>query len=204
MRLDDLSMKVLLPGWMKDNPDDVALANVVNDSIKELYAQAILLTTWDKLDQLPEEVLDRLARELDIDWYETGTSIEAKQALIKSSDLVHAKKGTVRAVETVIRAYFGKTDKLMEWFDYNGKPHHFKVFSTEPTLVNVNLERFLSMLEKIKRLSSKLDAILIGLTGEEWLYVGQAHRESTDEIYTMLPKDIESLSPRDTINSNGG
>lgn len=175
MNLDDVKMENLLPFWMKENPDDVALAKQVNKAIRKLYATSQLLTTWDKLDQLPEEVLDRLAWELDVDWYDSGASKETKVALIRDSEYIHSKKGTVAAVEKVIKAYFGD-EKLMEWFEYGGDPHHFKVFTTNPNLVAQNLEKFLYMLEKVKRKSSKLDAIMIGLTGIEYVYLGAANR----------------------------
>ena len=107
MRLSDVTMEALLPNWMRDNADDVALAAEVDKVIKEIYLRAQLLTIWDKLDQLPEEVLDRIAWELDIDWYNASASYETKVELIRDSDYVHAHKGTVAAVERVIAAYFG-------------------------------------------------------------------------------------------------
>lgn len=186
MRLSDVKMEALLPLWMRDNEDDVSLARSVDKVIRQIYVKAQLLTIWDKLDQLPEAVLDRLAWELDVDWYDQGASYQTKVDLIRDSDFVHAHKGTVAAVEKVIAAYFG-SEKLLEWFEYGGEPHHFKIFTTEPTLVAENVERFMAMLNKVKRKSSKLDSILIALTGMEWLYVGDGSRTFTHETHAMAP-----------------
>lgn len=207
MNLDNVKIEALLPGFMRDGPDIVALASAVNKSMRRIYATAQLLTTWDKIDELPEDVLDRLAEDLDIDWYDYGASIETKRLLVKQSDIVHAKKGTVAAVESVIRAYFGD-EKLLEWYEYGGEPHHFKVFTTEPSMVAENYEKFLSMLERVKRKSSKLDSILIGLTGLEWVYTGAAHRCFTHEnhhtqgYYYVLADWVSHQ--KDTINVSIG
>lgn len=184
MRLDDVRMEALLPSWMRDNADDVVLSQAADRVIREIYQHAQLLTSWDKIDRLPEGVLDRLAEELDIEWYDTGASIETKRALIKTSDYVHAHKGTVAAVESIVGSYFGD-GRVMEWFEYAGDPHHFKVYTTNPTLVNDRLKAFLAMLEKVKRKSSKLDGILIGLTGEQTIFQGAATHTHTHEVIQM-------------------
>lgn len=209
MQLGDVTMATLLPSWMRGDEGDLALASSVDDSVRKVYEAAQLLTTWDKLDELPEGVLDRLAYELDADWYDYSAPIEAKRQLLRDSDFVHMKKGTVAAVEKVIAAYFGD-QKVLEWFEYGGEPHHFKVFTTEPTLVANNLERFLAMLRKVKRLSSKLDSILIGLTGMEQLYIGDAWRSFAHEIHAMgankvylLVDSVVSLRETLTVNMGG-
>ena len=184
MDLSNVTMEALLPRWMRDDDGNQAIAMSVDDAVRKVYEASKLLTTWDKLEELPEPVLDRLAYELDVEWYDYGASIETKRQLLRDSDYVHAHKGTVAAVERVIAAYFGD-QRVLEWFEYGGAPHHFKVFTTEPTLVANNLERFMAMLRKVKRLSSKLDSILIGLTGMEQVYIGDAWRNFAHEIHAI-------------------
>lgn len=69
-------------------------------------------------------------------------------------------------------------------------PHHFKVLSDNPELVNNNLELFLKLLGVVKRRSSWLDAILICLTGEMFLYSGMAVRDHTQEVHVMGSDEI--------------
>lgn len=176
MRLEDAELRPLLPSWMRDDAYDVAMAVPVQESIREVYQVSRLLTIWDHIDELPEAMLDEMAWALDIEWYEDNASIETKRDLVRSSDFVHMKKGTVEAVETVIRAYFGD-GYLMEWPEYGGDPYHFKVFTANPTLVAENQLLFEDLLRKVKRHSAKLDSILIGLTGQEWVYLGSGVRD---------------------------
>ena len=48
-----------------------------------------------------------------------------------------------------------------------------------------NLERFLDMLAKVKRLSSKFDGIMIGLTGEQQARYGMATKVTSRETIEL-------------------
>lgn len=171
MRLTDLELRRLLPAWMQADAADIALAAGVDAAVHRTAPDLDLLSVWQALDSLPEAVLDELAWSLDVGWYDSGASQPVKADLVRRSDLVHAKLGTVAAVESVIRSYFG-SGRVKEWPEYAGEPHHFKVYSTNPELVYTRYTQFLSMLAKTKRLSSKLDAIEIGITGEGTVRAG--------------------------------
>ena len=56
--------------------------------------------------------------------------------------------------------------------------------------VNSNLDLFLKLLRTVKRRSSWLDAILICLTGEMFLYAGMAVREHGEERHVMGTDEI--------------
>ena len=171
MRLTDFELRRLLPAWMQADAADLALAAGVDAAVRRTAPDLDLLSVWQALDALPEAVLDELAWSLDVGWYDSGASQPVKADLVRQSDLVHAKLGTVAAVESVIRSYFG-SGRVKEWPEYAGEPHHVKVYSTNPTLVYERYAQFLSMLAKTKRLSSKLDAIEIGITGESEVHAG--------------------------------
>lgn len=53
-----------------------------------------------------------------------------------------------------------------------------------------NLDLFLKLLRTVKRRSSWLDAILICLTGEMFLYSGMAVRDHTQEVHVMGSDEI--------------
>ena len=131
-----------------------------------------------------EAELDALAWELNILWYDTGATLDTKRALVKDSDLVYKRLGTKWAVENVIQSYFGD-GYIREWFEYEGQPGHFRVYSTNPSLNNERLTEFLNILDKVKRHSSKLEGIYITLTGEMNLSAGVAVREVARETYKI-------------------
>lgn len=168
MRLNETEMVKLLPAWMQEDGSDKGLATGCDIISRDAYARLKLLSRWDKIDQLNDAELDEMAWELNIQWYDSTAPIAVKRAVIRSSDRVYAKLGTPYAVEQIVADYFG-TGEVREWYQYGGQPHHFKVLSDNPSLVNSNLDLFLKLLRTVKRRSSWLDAILICLTGEMFL-----------------------------------
>ena len=181
MDLNAPNTRSLLPSWLRDDPTDQTMAEAVDKLAAKVYQDSRPLTIWDKIDELPEGVLDELAWALSIDWYDYDADIEIKRRLIKDSDFIHSKRGTVAAVEKLVTDQFGDAF-VMEWFEYLGNPHNFKIFCTNPALVNDNLTKFLEQLRHVKRHSSKLEAICILLTGFEYMYTGMAVREASFEI----------------------
>lgn len=184
MRLNDIEFARLLPTWMRGDLADAALAQGVDEAVLALAPQIAVLSVWDCLDDLPEAYLDELAWALDVRWYDSGADAQVKRDLIRNSDLVHAKLGTVGAVESVVSSYFG-AGRVMEWPEYDGEPHHFKVFTTDPSAVGENLPRFLDMLAKVKRLSSVFDGIMIGLTGEQLARYGMLTKVTSRETIEL-------------------
>lgn len=183
MRLSDIEFVRLLPQFMRDDKAVQGLAAGIDLIVPQLAASISLLPSWDCLDYLSEEELDALAWELNILWYNTDADIAIKRELIKNSDKVYAHLGTKWAVENVIRSYFGD-GYISEWFEYDGEPGHFRVYSANPTLNNERLTEFLNLLDKVKRASAKLDGITITLSGELSLYAGVALHEVSHEQYT--------------------
>lgn len=184
LRLGDLEFARLLPTWMRGDLADAALAQGVDEVMRDLAPQVAVLSAWDCLDQLPDAYLDELAWALDVRWYDSGASHDTKVDLVRNSDMVHRKLGTVGAVESVVSSYFG-AGRVMEWPDYDGQPHHFKVFTTDPSAVGENLPRFLDMLRKVKRLSSVFDGIMIGLTGEQTAQYGMVTKVTSRETIQL-------------------
>lgn len=189
MRLNETEMVKLLPAWMQEDGSDKGLATGCDIISRDAYARLKLLSRWDKIDQLNDAELDEMAWELNIQWYDSTAPIAVKRAVIRSSDRVYAKLGTPYAVEQIVADYFG-TGEVREWYQYGGQPHHFKVLSDNPSLVNSNLDLFLKLLRTVKRRSSWLDAILICLTGEMFLYSGMAVRDHTQEVHVMGSDEI--------------
>ena len=189
MRLNETEMVKLLPAWMQEDGGDKGLATGCDIISRDAYARLKLLSRWDKIDQLSDAELDEMAWELNIQWYDSTAPIAAKRAVIRNSDRVYAKLGTPYAVEQIVADYFG-TGEVREWYQYGGQPHHFKVLSDNPSLVNSNLDLFLKLLRTVKRRSSWLDAILICLTGEMFLYSGMAVRDHTQEVHVMGSDEI--------------
>ena len=184
MKLKDVDLVKLLPAWMQQDQSVRAIASGCNQVTKAVQARLRLLSRWNEIDRLKESELDAMAWDLNILWYDSTAPIEVKRAVIRNSDRVYAKLGTRYAVEQITADYFGGA-QVREWYEYGGKPYHFKILSDNPELVNTNLSFFMGMLSIVKRRSAWLDAILICLTGEMSLYAGMAVRHHDRECYVF-------------------
>lgn len=110
-----------------------------------------------------EEVLDTLAVNWKIDWYDTGYAIEQKRRIIQTALTVRRLMGTVSAVKLQIDAIFPETE-LEEWFDYGGDPGTFRLYLNVTETTPSNPAKIYSAKEIERRL----------ITAKRW----SAHLES--------------------------
>ena len=190
MRLQSAEILKLLPAWMRNDEAVQGLAAGTDELTRSIAARIRLLSRWDKIDQLTEAELDEMAWELNIKWYKDTASIQTKRELIRNSDRVYATLGTRYAVEQIVQDYFGAGD-VIEWFDYDGKPYHFKVQTGNPALVNANLDLFVDLLQIVKRRSSWLDAIMVRLAAALNLHAGVTITEHTAETHVFTTTQEE-------------
>lgn len=184
MRLDTLEFIRLLPQWMRGDAANQGIAHGIEEVSGPMVDAMANLPMWDRIDSLPEAALDELAWEFNILWYDKGATIQTKRDLVRNGLKVWGKLGTKWAVENVITAYFGE-GYIKEWFEYEGQPGHFSVYSTNPSVTNEKLQEFMNILNKVKRFTAKLDNIYITLTGEMPLSAGIGYREVSKETYTV-------------------
>ena len=184
MKLNDIDFVKLLPQFMRDDAAVNGLAEGINQIVRDLAGSVNQLSTWDHIDRLTEVELDELAWELNIQWYDTGATLEVKRNLIKNSDKVFQRLGTKWAVENIISTYFGE-GHVEEWFEYGGEPGHFRVLSPNPSLNDESLFGFLNLLNKVKRASAKLDGVIITLAGQMPMTAGVAYHETGHDTYVI-------------------
>lgn len=171
MRLNDLEFIKLMPSFMRSDETVKALCKSVDDIFRPTAEDLNTLSDWDRIDTMTESELDYLAWECNISWYDKNATIEQKRMLCKNSDKIFMTRATVAAVEEIISIYFTNA-KLREYWDANCDPHHFKIECSDVTTYSDNLKLFLNILEKTKRKSQWLDAIILRLTGEGNMYSG--------------------------------
>lgn len=180
MKLKNIEFIKLLPAFMREDSAVTGMSEGVNQIIRMFADYGGHMSEWAAIEDMTKAELDELAWELNIQWYEPDSSIEIKRQIVKNSDLIQQKLGTKKAVETVITTYFGNGN-VTEWFEYGGAPGHFKIESNNPSVTNENMEKFLRILEKVKRKSAHLDEININLSADAYIYAGIAYHETRIE-----------------------
>ncbi len=157
--LDLVKLSQLLPSWMRDDATDISLSESVDHFVHLIADDIPALEKWtdEAISKMSEEHLDLMAYELNITWYLYDATIEQKRQIVKDAKLIHRKLGTKWAIEQVLEIYFTSA-RVLEWFDYGGKPGHFKISTRYPELY-VNNTNFIKVINSIKKYSQILDEV---------------------------------------------
>lgn len=107
------------------DPDMLALAESIADKLIGLYAETDLLKIYARIDELDDELLDILAYDFKVDWWDKDLTLAEKRQTLKDSWDVHRKLGTPGSVETAVSAIY--ETRVVEWDEYEGFPFHYKM-----------------------------------------------------------------------------
>jgi len=164
----DVDLTRALPEPLKSDPDMRALGMVIAGELQENIRLAQNAVIFARIDELPEELLDILARDFNVGWYKDSYSIEIKRLLIRECVRIHKRKGTKWAVETALQALYPNTT-VEEWFEYGGEPHFFRVHLNITGAAPEDIPDIDTIRRTIwlyKRLSSWLEDIIFTLEEE--------------------------------------
>jgi len=186
-----------LPQPLTHDPKMVVLARAAARELLEVSGLAKTVLIYPRIDELPEELLDILAYDLHVDWYDYSYPIETKRNVLKSSVGIHKKIGTKRAVEKALSDVY-KMATVEEWFEYGGEPYHFKV---RVDIGNTGLaaETTKQIEEKMwfyKNLRSHCDGIFYAIsTGRAEVKTAGFHKIGAKlKVKPFLPAGIEAGS----------
>ena len=183
-RYDEMESRWLLPAFMRADPVDDALADVLDTFGADVSEATRIYSVWNHIDDLDDGDLDALADELNILWYDRLAPTEAKRNIIKNCKHIQAKLGTKWATEQILRIYYSGDTKITEWFDYegaHGDPNHFTIETDYTPETGVETSRFMEILNHVKRKSAILDKVIAVVGGEATIETVAWSQERRDE-----------------------
>lgn len=148
------------PLALQKDPKMVALAHSIANVLEQRLDEINLGQIYTRIDQLPEDLLDILAKDFAVDWYDHDYDLAAKRRTIKSAPYIHRHRGTAGAVLRGIRAIYPGS-RLEEWWQYGGEPYHFRVMldMSGSDASYVSTERVLWAIGYYKSLRSHNDGV---------------------------------------------
>jgi phage tail P2-like protein len=158
----------LLPDSLKVDPNVVYLAQAISESMQDLSSQVLML---DPDKKFGEPILQLIAWQEHVDFYDPLLPIEKKQELVDKSSSFHEKKGTPAAVEDLISTVF-EDGKVVEWFEYDGAPYTFKVVTSNPAVTQEKAADFIRALNSVKNIRSRLEKVEITQSDDMNVYFG--------------------------------
>lgn len=158
-KIYDTDFSKFLPNVLQKDESMMAIAKAVTEKLLETSNSINKVLIYANIDKLPDEILDILAYDMHVDWYDETYPIEVKREVIKSSVTVHKKMGTKYAVEKALRAVH-TASCIEEWFEYGGNPYCFRIIcDTTESKVQASYEEILNTVNIYKRLTAHLDSV---------------------------------------------
>ena len=167
-----------LPDVLREDAVTLGLATAIAAELEDAVSKVSLVNIYSNIDTMDEPMLDILAKDFKVDWWRPNAPIEEKRNTLKTSWYVHRHLGTPTAVKTAIADFIG-AGRLEEWFEYGGRPHHFRIRDADNVEIVANYKSFLAVLQVVQRGSSVLDAITALIQHRQQLYFGAAMRVGT-------------------------
>ena len=141
------------------NPEVWAFGIAMDRQLKKLMEFEKRVLVWPKLDGLGGKYCDYAAASLRALYYSSEYDRETRIGILKSALSTFRYAGTTKAMEELLDKVFANENaKLVPWFEYDGKPFHFKVVLSTDSSDDV-VRRFSEILQKVKAARSLIDGI---------------------------------------------
>lgn len=197
-----MDYSTLLPSALTHDPKMVALARTLAAQLLDISGHINDVLIYSNFDHLPEDLVDILAYDMHVDWYEYSYPLTVKRNLVRDSVKVHKKMGTKYAVETALGGLWPKSE-VEEWYQYGGEPHHFRVVcDVTENRITASWQQLVNAVKMYKRLSSHLDSVVYQA---RVTCIIQTHTDYTRYTLPMTGKLKAGTHPhRNTIGRTGG
>ncbi|WP_295163450.1 phage tail protein I [Selenomonas sp. F0473] len=137
------------------------------------------------IDTMPESIIDLLAWQWRVDFYDASANLAVKRKQVKTSIAMHRIKGTKRAVVMALRMIYD-SGNAEEWFTYGGKPYRFRVQGIRSRVVNIEeVEKLNYLITAVKNARSWLESINFLRKLQSSIYSGAV--VSTHRSYQINP-----------------
>ncbi len=152
----DIDFTRILPDSLKNDETMLALGRGIADVIQRNIILARNAVIYPRIDELDENTLDILAYDFNVEWYDYEGTIDEKRRTIAECMKIHKFKGTKAAILTALKSVYDDV-RVQEWFEYGGKPYHFKIFIRHSHSGYAKLARLLQKVKYYKNLRSHLE-----------------------------------------------
>lgn len=125
-KLSDIVLQEIAPPSINRDKNVQAVCAAIDVEMRNLAQQTRLVLLLPRLDELSEELVDELAWQYHVDFYDYSADLTKKRNLVRQAIAWHKRKGTPAAVEEIVKTVF-LSGVVSEWFEYGGEPYHFKV-----------------------------------------------------------------------------
>jgi phage tail P2-like protein len=153
-------------------------------------------------DSMEEPVCDLLALIFDVYAYEQSFEIAVKRKLVQGAILAKMEMGTAKAVQDILSTIYG-TARIVEWFDYEGDPFHFKVEVdvSETGIKSGTVDSITQKVEQYQNVRSQMEEIHCSLQRSANAKIGVSH--ALGSLMLIHPYTAENMQARAGVFAAG-
>lgn len=189
--VNTISVTDLLPSSLARSQTVRDVAKACGASLHDVVDRMSGLLIYSRIDELGEAVVDDLAWQFHVDFYDTGLNLTQKRALVKSAIKDHKYKGTPWALTQAVRQVI-PDGKIREWQDYGGEPYRFRVTTERGLSSTTHLRNLLRSIANHKNVRSRLDGIEQEITVPATMYTSAK---------LVMKQEITLYPASQTVNS---
>ena len=178
-----------LPEPLRKDPEMIKLAETAAEALIKFWDGIKSPQIYSNIDNLSESMLDQLASDLKIAWYDYNAAVEEKRSTVKNSWNTRKKTGTKKSVESVLSDAIPGS-RVEEWFDYNGSPFHFRMKIPE-SMTQERTDWISQAVNLVKNVRSTADSINFVQEWLQHLFVGCALYTYNHTTYNVAAVEIE-------------
>lgn len=223
IKVQNINLSEIIPHALKQDKTIGAICKVLQKYIDENFNLINKLIILPNIENLEEDILDHIAYQFHVDFYDAELPLEVKQQLVRSSMKWHRIKGTRASLEQMLETIYYDI-RVEEWFEYEDNfildgswlldgtnqldyntvkkpPYYFRVILNSLLENNIDTSSIGKIIKASKNTRSWLDVILFFLRG----------KVETKETYNMpaithrvfCPFNIEGLALNGKWNLDG-
>jgi len=182
------------PLALQGDPGLTALGAAAAELLVGRLAEIDRLRIYPNIDALPESLLDLLAYDFKVDWWDPELSLTEKRRILKDSWNVHRRLGTAWAVKQSLAASLPSAT-VQEWFEYGGTPYCFKIDCalSDFGLTAEKQRRVMGKVWYYKDLRSHLEGFTIHWENSGTVHLAAcAESRQRVEVWPRLARKLES------------
>ncbi len=158
--LEEITLEEIIPRNLLEFQEIADICKVLkltlNDVVGNIFYDAIIAN----FDKMPEAVVDLLAWQWHVDYYDSTADVDTKRTMVRESLEVHRHKGTKHAVNTVLSA-INPGYYVEEWFEYGGEPYRFRLIETDGDKISYSEAEIIKAVNESKNVRSWLDSVIV-------------------------------------------
>ena len=116
LKLDNITLMNLAPPSIKNDKNISAILKALDPELQEINSSISQLLIYSQIDSLPEKLIDLLAWQWHVDFYELANNLDAKREMVKGSIEWHRHKGTAYAILKALEM-LGIEAKFIPWYE---------------------------------------------------------------------------------------